>query len=602
MRRRFGLVFALLWFSCASQAAAQSCNPGNRYDSEACAATTCLRVSGNCGPMEASCIDRSYIEESTDLPPGPWCDLCTDSVGRCASSFNPCNNDSACRVDETCVDGKCQNLPCFTNSQCRFEKFCSTLGTCAECVEDGDCNFGPLGRRGPPLPPFCVEGICVECSDNADCASSVCIDNVCVECRSDGDCAGVQLCRAGTCTPVECLWDGDCPPNLLPICGPDHRCVQCDHDVHCPSGFRCTDSSFCEPICNEGEEWVQCSHTSLWGACVGPSTFAPACTTHSDCPLMVDGSFSCCEGRCVFSCVGPRCDMEIDPHVEIDPTLLPTDPTDLGLPPPEPTGPIPPEPGPPSPRVEVIYLANEGFLLRAGKRKVLIDAVFGRGLEGYPHLGPDLRRELQRGEEPFDYIDLVLATHHHSDHFDAQAVARFLANHPESRFVSTKQAMAELERVVPASSPLRKQIRAVDPSAGKAESLKVDGISLEVFNLPHRLGEKEVEDLGFLVDLYGVTVLHVGDAEVTAEEYRASGLAARRVDIALLTPWTIGSLVKAVSAERIVVMHLPEWDAPESHFRGSGSLEGLIRSVREVVPEAIILRKPMASLPFVGRR
>ena len=41
----------------------------------------------------------------------------------------------------------------------------------------------------------------------------------------------------------------------------------------------------------------------------------------------------------------------------------------------------------------------------------------------------------------------MLASHHHGDHFDAEAVARHLASNPGARFVSTRQAVDRLQRL-----------------------------------------------------------------------------------------------------------------------------------------------------------
>ena len=59
--------------------------------------------------------------------------------------------------------------------------------------------------------------------------------------------------------------------------------------------------------------------------------------------------------------------------------------------------------------VEITYLANEGFLLAAGEKKVLIDALFP-GITNYPAVPEPIRSRLERAETPFDGVDLVLAT------------------------------------------------------------------------------------------------------------------------------------------------------------------------------------------------
>ncbi|MFQ5351382.1 MAG: MBL fold metallo-hydrolase, partial [Thermoanaerobaculia bacterium] len=90
-----------------------------------------------------------------------------------------------------------------------------------------------------------------------------------------------------------------------------------------------------------------------------------------------------------------------------------------------------------APEVQVIYLANEGFLLEAGETKVLVDALFGEGLRGYPVVPAPIRAELEGARGRFAGVDLILASHFHGDHFDAAAVARHLRANPGAVFLST---------------------------------------------------------------------------------------------------------------------------------------------------------------------
>ena len=45
--------------------------------------------------------------------------------------------------------------------------------------------------------------------------------------------------------------------------------------------------------------------------------------------------------------------------------------------------------------VELTYLGNEGFLIAAGETRVLVDALYGEGLRGYPVVPPAERRRLE---------------------------------------------------------------------------------------------------------------------------------------------------------------------------------------------------------------
>jgi hypothetical protein len=80
--------------------------------------------------------------------------------------------------------------------------------------------------------------------------------------------------------------------------------------------------------------------------------------------------------------------------------------------------------------LEVTYLANEGFMIAGGGRKILIDALFGEGLDGYAVVSPAQRALLEQAREPFADVDAVFATHFHDDHFNAAAVLAHLMRNP----------------------------------------------------------------------------------------------------------------------------------------------------------------------------
>ncbi len=128
--------------------------------------------------------------------------------------------------------------------------------------------------------------------------------------------------------------------------------------------------------------------------------------------------------------------------------------------------------------VSVTYLANEGFLLAAGPLQVLIDGLFDDGIDGYPAVPEAIRQRLEAGSGPWAVIDLVLATHHHGDHFDA--------------------------------------------------------IDVRVLNLHHGDRDPPGENLGYVVTIEDTRILHFGDTEATLEDFRPYIDELQDADIALL--------------------------------------------------------------------
>lgn len=250
--------------------------------------------------------------------------------------------------------------------------------------------------------------------------------------------------------------------------------------------------------------------------------------------------------------------------------------------------------------LEVTFLTNEGFLLEAGGRKVLVDALVGQSVE-YVALDGDLRRRMERASPPFDGVDLVLATHEHGDHFAAGAVGRYLLSNPAATFVSTPEAVSQLRRSFAIWERIASRVRApVPPAGGQLDQADLD---LVVLDLHHGHG-RGVENRGFLITLGGWTVLHMGDTEVDREELAAS-LAGRTVDVAFVPSWYFarppwqGAVEAAVHPQHLVVMHLAaDWSA------AGASLPEQLRSRQRVAdlttshPRAVVFRRALETHTF----
>ena len=248
-------------------------------------------------------------------------------------------------------------------------------------------------------------------------------------------------------------------------------------------------------------------------------------------------------------------------------------------------------------RLTLTHVANAGFLIGTGESKVLIDALFDEGIRGYGQIPDELRPALVGGQPPFDGVDLALATHFHRDHFGRDAVRRFLAANPRALFVSTRQAVDALGEL---PADLQGRARAIVPPEGDSRTIEHRGVRVEILNLHHgRDRRPPVENLGFLVTLAGMTVLHVGDTEVVASELAPYRLAERGVDLGLLPSWFvawpkwIAVTRDAIRPRWIAVMHAATDQAPASWFSNATSYAEMEVKIRDQFPEARIFRRPL---------
>jgi len=247
--------------------------------------------------------------------------------------------------------------------------------------------------------------------------------------------------------------------------------------------------------------------------------------------------------------------------------------------------------------LEVTYLANEGFLIETTGTRVLIDALFGAGLPGYPAVPAAVRSRLEGGEGEFAGVTVALATHFHGDHFDSGAVARFLTANQKAVFISTPQAAARFKSEVREAASLMPRFRRVLPVPGETESLNIGGVEVLAFNLHHGSRTPPVENLGLMVTLGGRSFLHLGDTEAKMEDFRPYLNLMHGVDVAILPFWFLTSEWRAemvrdeIRPEAIVVAHLPKATAETGYFGRWQNYDNVVEMLLEAFPQAHILRR-----------
>ena len=246
------------------------------------------------------------------------------------------------------------------------------------------------------------------------------------------------------------------------------------------------------------------------------------------------------------------------------------------------------EPAAPPP-VEVTYLANEGFLIRAGEQAVLIDAFVAEPYSLYRALTPEMRRQLEAAEGPFAGVDLALTSHHHRDHWQVEPARRFLDAAPGCSFASSAQVVGELgadgwERAGDDGAPPHP----VRLAPGETEVLERDGLGVELLHLSHGTGRHaKVQNLGHLITIAGRRLLHVGDAAVEEANFAPYRLAERDLDLAFVPFWYFLSpegqqLVRRhFAGARLVACHVPDADRDE-----------VAALLAKDWPEAVLLRDP----------
>lgn len=217
--------------------------------------------------------------------------------------------------------------------------------------------------------------------------------------------------------------------------------------------------------------------------------------------------------------------------------------------------------------VEVTYLANAGVMLRSGDTKVLIDGLF-RPYEGYPVLPESYREQLERAQPPFDGIDLILVSHQHGDHFQAESVARYLQSQPDAMLVVSDQ-LGDAVAAVVGDSSLNTQIAPLTLGLGAEQVVMMDDVAVSVMSVGHGTGaHREVANFAHAVKLGDLVFLHVGDADFSQGLLEQIQLP--NIDVAFLPPWFLNEgadFVRThIQPKHIVAVHMP----PGPHRGGQG--------------------------------
>ncbi len=245
--------------------------------------------------------------------------------------------------------------------------------------------------------------------------------------------------------------------------------------------------------------------------------------------------------------------------------------------------------------VEITYLANAGFYLRSREHAVLIDACLREPVGVYETLPGPVRNKLLNRGAPFDEAMLVLVSHEHSDHVQLRVLERLLLSNPGAHLATSPQVVALLKNGAADYTVLEKRVETVQVRRGAMSSLTEQGLQVSFFQLDHSgKGHERLVNLGHLIELGGLRILHVGDAEPSPGNFAAYGLASKGIDVAIVPYWYFGSpggaqvLREEIRARTLIACHVPP--------RERESLNALLSTQ---FPEVILFQNPMETRTFL---
>ena len=233
----------------------------------------------------------------------------------------------------------------------------------------------------------------------------------------------------------------------------------------------------------------------------------------------------------------------------------------------------------------ITFLVNEGFLIQAQGKSILIDSFVKDEYYGYGSLPESAYRQMVTGQAPFDHVTLALASHVHLDHFQIETAVQFLQRNPESALMSGQEVILAIRNSAGQPSVANQAI-VVWPQPGAVKTFEHDGIRVEAFRLRHSgTRNYEVQNLGLLMHVGDQTVLHVGDADASADNFAPFALAKKDIDVAILPVWMFDNrkLVDGqIGAKTYIAAHIP-----------AKELSSTKRELAKTQPDVVVLERPM---------
>ena len=211
--------------------------------------------------------------------------------------------------------------------------------------------------------------------------------------------------------------------------------------------------------------------------------------------------------------------------------------------------------------LEVWPIANEGVMVKVGDQQVIIDGIFKSTYPKFASTPASVFENLQKGNEPYDNVELILASHKHSDHFSVAEISNVLMDTDETQFYVNEEMAEEMK-----GSDNWKEIQSMVIEFPYAEETNYSfkEINIRTFPILHaRRTPSEMKNTSHLIEIDGYRVMHVGDASYGQQDLIDLNLSELDLDVLILPYWFVRDadgqafVSKNMPARSYYINHIP---------------------------------------------
>ena len=247
--------------------------------------------------------------------------------------------------------------------------------------------------------------------------------------------------------------------------------------------------------------------------------------------------------------------------------------------------------------ITLTKLANEGVIISAGETRVMIDGMVIEPYSVYGGLPAAAKTQYFQASGDFAGIDLALVSHRHHEHNQPEYACTFLQASPATELHTSGQVIGLIREKCRSFISGNPRVHEIDPQYGDPRVIEVPGARVTAFRLSHGTRKKaRIQNFGHLVEIGGMTVLHIGDAAMQPDDFERAGLGQSTPDIAMIPflffqPGPGAALIETyLDAPVKIAVHIPP-----------GEMEEVRSYMAESYPRVLIFERPLEQLRFSAR-